>query len=212
MKKIICFLNILILASCSSASKTTANKTKNDVPPTYKRVLFVIDSYYTNKNIVKKLFDTELKNNLTISKINTKIVETAKEQLNNQNKYADYYLIKNNLDKTLVLSEEEIQQNIDEELLDKNIDLLIIIQQKNINRSYTKLNFEEEVFNKDSYNATTDSSNLKYTYTFTGFDVSQDSIVFRSKYNIQNADDLFNNIPKHVAQDLIKQLNEQHLY
>lgn len=211
MKKIIYFLFALIIVSCNSP-KTTIHQKTDEIPPTYKRILFVTDSYYTNQNILKKLFDNEIKNQLTISKINTKIVEFAKEQLEEQNKYVDFYLIKNNLDKTLVLSQEEIQQNIDEELLDKNIDLLILIQQDNINRSYTKLNFGDEVFNKNSYSATTDSNNLKYTYTFTGFDVSQDSVVFRSKYQVQNADDLFNAIPKHVAQDLIKQLNQQHLY
>lgn len=211
MKKFLYILFSFIIASCSS-SKTVNTLTQDDTPPAYKRILFVTDTYYTNQNLVKKLFNTELKNNLTISKINKKIVESAKEQLEEQNKFADFYLIKNNLDKTLVLTEEEIQQNIDEELLDKNIDLLIIIQQENINRSYTKLNFGEDIFNKDSHNATTNSTNLKYTYSFTGFDVSQDSVVFKSKYLVQNADDLFNKIPTKVAQDLITQLNEKHLY
>ncbi|NIJ46239.1 hypothetical protein FHR24_002723 [Wenyingzhuangia heitensis] len=211
MKKALLFLFALVIISCNS-SKTIVNKTENSTPPAYKRILFVTDSYYTHKNIAKKLFDTELKNNLTISKINTKIAETAKKQLLDQNKYADFYLVKNNLDKTLILSEEEIQQNIDGELLDKNIDLLIIMHQNNITRYYNKLNFKGDVFNQNSYSATTNSNNLEYTYTFTGIDVSQDSIVFKSKYQVQNADDLFNNIPKHVAQKLIQQLNEQHLY
>lgn len=201
----------MIIASCSS-TKTSQTVAKKDIPPTYKRALFVTNNYYTNKNIVKKLFNTDIKNKLTISKLNTKIVNAVKEQLAEQHKYAEYYLVKNNLDKTLILTEEEIQQNIDEQLLDKNIDLLILIQQNNVNRSYTKLNYGEDVFNKNSYSATTDSSNLKYTYTFTGFDVSRDSIVFQSRYQVQNADNLFNKIPKTVAEKLIIELNEKHLY
>ena len=211
MKKIIYFLFALIIISCNSP-KTTISQKKDDIPPTYKRVLFVTDSYYTNQNIIKKIFDTELKNKLTISKINTKIVEFAKEQLEEQNKYADFYLIKNNLDKTLVLSQEEIQQNIDEEVLDKNIDLVITIFQKDIQRLYNKINSKEKVFEKDTYNATTNSSNLMYTYVFTGIDISKDTVVWNSEYGVQNADDIFNNIPKQVAQSLVNQLNENHLY
>ncbi|MDO3693381.1 hypothetical protein QVZ41_00775 [Wenyingzhuangia sp. chi5] len=211
MKKIIYFLFTLIVAGCNSPKTAISQKT-DDIPPTYKRVLFVTDSYYTNQNIIKKLFDTEIKNKLTVSKINTKIVEFAKEQLEEQNKYADFYLIKNNLDKTLVLNQEEIQQNIDEEVLDKNIDLVITIFQKDIQRLYNKINSNEKVFEKDTYNATTNSSNLMYTYVFTGIDISKDKVVWKSEYGVQNADDLFNNIPKQVAQSLVHQLNENHLY
>ncbi|NJB83967.1 hypothetical protein [Wenyingzhuangia aestuarii] len=211
MKKILYSLIVLLIISCSS-SKATAYQTKDDTPPKYQKILLVTDAYYTNKNIVKKLFNTELKNNLTISKINTKIVELVKEEFNYQNKKANSYLIKNNLDHPTILTTEEIQQNIDEQILSNNIDLMVTIFQKDIKRVYNKLNTKQTVFKDDSYSATTNSSNLKYTYIFTGIDVSNNTVVFKSEHHVQNADDLVNNIPKHVAKDLVKKLNEKHLY
>ena len=215
MKKILCLLFIFIIASCSSPKKVISQK-KDSTPPTYKRILFVTDTYYTHQSLIKKLFETSLKNSLTISRVNTKIVNLAKEQLEEQNKYASFYLIKNNLDERLILTKEEIQQNIDEEVLDKNIDLVITIFQKDIQRIYNEVNTDETVSNRErkflGYNATTNSNNLEYTYVFTGKDVNKDTIVLKTEYGVQNADDLLSNLPKRVSENLINILNEKHLY
>ena len=216
MTKLLLFISTIFLCISCSSSLTTI-KDPSLQPNHYHKALLVTETYHSNKSGFKKLFDTETRNLETVSGINEKLIKILIEQLSVDQKNVQIYLAHKNNNQELVLNdtpENKTQKEIEKIVLDDKIDLVITIYPKDIRREYNGgINTGVGIGNPNfGLSATTNSSNLKFTYVFTAIDTKTQLEVWKGKYEVQNANHMFNNPARKVSKKLLIKLKEDQLF
>lgn len=218
MNKILLFISAtFLLFSCSSTLTTIKDPSLK--PNSYQKVLLVTETFHSNESGFKKFFNIETRNSETVSNISKRIIETVQKNLKNEQKNSEIHFVKKNLNKGLILnndnSENNTQQEIEGIVLEKHIDLVITIYPKDIRRSYNGGGISTGIgIGNPNYglNATTNSSNLRFTYIFTAIDTKTQLEVWKGSYDVENANNIFTNIPKKVSKKLLEKFKEDQLF
>lgn len=222
MKKIqyfIALVSTIFIVGCSSPQLIVV-KEPTLQPQAYSKPLFVAEKFSSNKSSFSKLFNGDVNTQEKVGKINADVLQKIAAIFTNEGKSINTHLLDINIDgNKLILNEQNtdpVQTEI-ERLIDTNKhDLVITIYTEDIQQN---IHYNNNInygggFNNGGFGfgASIPSRSISYNYIITAVDTKTQLEIWKAKYNVNNAANIFSNTAKCVAGKISEQILKDQLF
>lgn len=214
----IVLITTLVFTSCSTP--LTVVKDPSIRPFQYHKPLFIIENFTSSQSNFQKFFDQKATDYQIISRNNQKIQESLKASFPSKINGVSFYTVTKNIDQDLVLNPQNQINTENDAILNairsNNADLVITIYTQDIHRTFsnpsTQLGINTGNPNVNIGVSTATSSNLSYNYIVTAVDPITNLEVWKGKYTVKNASNIFSSVSKNFCKQLTAQINKDQLF